>query len=69
MVIYPDIPLDLTGFSLELRDFDLDNCILIFYAEQVYLKLQVTNIKNEEVTAKPTLQTPIFSSQNPHPQF
>ena len=34
-------------------NFVLHNCILIFDAEQVYLKLQVTNVKNQEVTANP----------------
>ena len=37
------------GFS----DFVLDNCILDFDAEQVYVKLQVTNLKNKEVTVNP----------------
>ena len=32
------------------RNFVLRNCILFFYAEQVYLMLQVTNLKNKEVT-------------------
>ena len=33
------------------------NCILVFDAEQVYLKLQVTNLKNKEVTVNPKPQT------------
>ena len=37
------------GFS----EFRSDNCILDFDAEQVYLKPQVTNLKNKEVTANP----------------
>ena len=32
-------------------NFPLHNCILIFGAEQVYLKLQITKFKNKEVTA------------------
>ena len=32
-------------------NFVLHNCILIFDALQVYLKLQVTKLKNKEVTA------------------
>ena len=44
------------------RNFVLDNCILDFYAEQVYLKPQVTNLKNKklEVTANPKPQTKEF---------
>ena len=38
-------------------NFDLDNCILVFDAEQVYLKLQATNLKNKEVTVNPKPQT------------
>ena len=41
----------------EFRDFVLQNCILNFDAEQVYLKPQVTNFKNKEVTANPQPQT------------
>ena len=33
------------GFS----EFDLHKCIFVFDAEQVYLKLQVTNLINKEV--------------------
>ena len=33
------------------------NCILVFDAEQVYLKLQVINLKNKEVTVNPKPQT------------
>ena len=60
----PDFSLELTGFFpgkhlihflvLKMKDFwniYLDNCILVFDAEQVYLKLQATNLKNKEVTA------------------
>ena len=35
----------------------LHNCILDFDVEQVYFKLQVTDIKNKEVTANPEPQT------------
>ena len=61
-VIFPDFPLELTGFFPEkhliqflvlkmkdFRNFVLDNCILDFDAEQVYLKLQVTNLKNNKL--------------------
>ena len=37
-------------------NFVLRNCILNVDAEQVYLKLQVINIKNKEVTANPNCQ-------------
>ena len=43
-----------------MKDFQklvLDNCILDFDVEQVYLKLQVTNLKNKEVTVNPKPQT------------
>ena len=40
----------------DFRNFVLDNCILVFDAEQVYLKLQVTNLQNEEVTVRPKPQ-------------
>ena len=43
-----------------MQDFlnlDLHNCIVVFDAEPVYLKLQVTNFKNTEVTANPNPQT------------
>ena len=62
-VISPDFPLELTGFFpgkhlihflvLKMKDFwNFD-----FDAEQVYLKLQVTNLKNKEVTVNPKPQT------------
>ena len=66
----PDFCLKLTGFfqgkhliqflvlkMKDFRNFVLDNCILDFDAEQVYLKLQVTNLKNNEVTVNPKPQT------------
>ena len=69
-VISSDFPLQLTGFFpgthlihflvLKMKDFwnfVLDNCILVFDAEQVYLKLQATNLKNKEVTVNPKPQT------------
>ena len=34
----------------DFRNFVLHNCTLVFDAEQVYLKLQVINLKNMEVT-------------------
>ena len=36
---------------------DFRNFVLDFDAEQVYLKLQVTNLKNKEVTVNPKPQT------------
>ena len=69
-VIYPDFPLDLTGFfpgklliqnlaeqMQDFRNFVLHTCILNFDPEQVYFKLQVTNFKNKQVTANPNPQT------------
>ena len=57
---------------LKMKDFwnfVLDNCVLDFDAEQVYLKLQVTNLKNNEVTVKPKPQTlrKIWFLENPIP--
>ena len=59
MVISLDFPLELTEFLLgkhlihflvlkmkDFRNFVLHNCILVFDAEQVYLKPQVINLKN-----------------------
>ena len=40
----------------DFRNFVLHNCILVFDAEQVYLKLQVMNLKNKEVTVNPKPQ-------------
>ena len=80
-MISPDFPLELTGFFpgkhlihflvLKMKDFRkfvLDNCILVFDAEQVYLKLQA-NLKNKEVTVNPKPQTieKNWSSENPIP--
>ena len=69
-MISPDFFLELTGFFLgkdlihflvlkmkDFRNFVLHNCILVFDAEQVYLTLQVTNLKNKEVTVNPKPQT------------
>ena len=69
-VISPDFPLELTEFFpgkhlihflvLKMKDFwnfVLDNCILDFDAEHVYLKPQVINLKNKEVTVNPKPQT------------
>ena len=65
-MISPDFPLELSGFFpgkhlihflvLKMKkfwNFVLDNCILDFDAEQVYLKPQVTNLKNNKVTVNP----------------
>ena len=70
LVISPDFPLESTGFfpgkhlihflvlkMKDFRNFVQDNCILDFDAEQVYLKPQVTNLKNKEVTVNPKPQT------------
>ena len=35
----------------DFQNFILDNCIFVFDTEQVYLKLQASNLKNKEVTA------------------
>ena len=69
-VISPDFSLKLTGFfpgkhlihflvlkMKDFRNFILDNCIIDFDAEQVYLKPQVINLKNKEVTVNPKPQT------------
>ena len=37
----------------DFRNCVLHNCISNFDAEQVYLKLQVNNVKNKEVTSNP----------------
>ena len=39
------------------RNLVLHNCILVFDAEQAYLKLQVINLKNKEVIVNPKPQT------------
>ena len=41
----------------EIRNCLLHNCILVFDAEPVNLKLQVTILKNKEVTVNPKPQT------------
>ena len=69
-MISPDFPLELTTFFpgknlihflvLKMKNFwnlVLDNCIIYFDAEQVYLKPQVINLKNKEVTVNPKPQT------------
>ena len=81
-MISPDFSLELTGFFpgkhliyflvLKMKDFwnfVLDNWILDFDAEQVYLKPQVTNLKNNEVTVNPKPQTlrKIWFFENPIP--
>ena len=54
----------------DFRNFVLDDCILDFDAEQVYLKLQVTNLKDKEVTVNPKTQTlrKIWFFENPIPK-
>ena len=67
----PHFPLKSTAFFLgkhlihfldnkmqDFRDFVLHNCILNFYSEQVYVKPQVSNFKNKEVTSKPQSPNP-----------
>ena len=81
-MISPDFSLESTGFfsgkylihflvlkMKDFRNFVLDYCILDFDAEQVYLKLQVTNLKNNEVTVNPKPQTlrKIWFFENPIP--
>ena len=69
-MISPDFRLSLTGFfSLKLlihflvlkiknfRNSVLRNCVLVFDAKQVFLNLQVINLKNNEVPVNPKLQT------------
>ena len=69
-VISPDFFLEWTGFfpgkhlihflvpkKKDFRNFVLDNCIFVFDAEKVYLKVQVINLKNKEVTVNPKPQT------------
>ena len=53
----------------DFRNFALHICTLHFDAEQVYLKLQVTNVKNKEVTANPKPQAlgKNWSFENPKP--
>ena len=41
----------------DFRNIVLCNCILVFDSGQVYLKLQVPNFKNKEVTVNPKPQT------------
>ena len=41
----------------DFRNFIQNNCILVFDAEQVYFKLQTTNLKNKEITVNPKHQT------------
>ena len=78
-VLSPDFSLESTGFfsgkhlihflvlkMKDFRNFVLNKCVLDFDAEQVYLKLQVTNLKNKEVTVNPNPQTlEFFFFENP----
>ena len=65
-VIYPDFPLDFTGFfpgklliqflankMQDFRNFVLHNCILDVDAEQVFPKPQITNVKNGQPAVLP----------------
>ena len=45
--------------------FVLHNCIVNWDAEQVYLELQVSNVKNKEVTANPKSQGKKLICQKP----
>ena len=69
-MIWPDCLLNSTRFFQEkhliqflsnkmqdFRNFVRDNSILNFDADQVYLKLQLANVKDKEVTANNKLQT------------
>ena len=56
----------------DFRNFVLHACILIFDAEQVCLKPQLTNFKNKEVTAtvkstKPQTLKKKWFFENPKP--
>ena len=60
----------------DFRNFVRHNWILVFDAEQVYLKLQIINLKNKEVAVNPKPQTlekkrffenPIPYTLNPKP--
>ena len=50
----------------DFRNFVLHNCVLVFDAEQVYLKLQVTNLTNKEVTVNPKPQILEKSPNSPY---
>ena len=41
----------------DFQNFNQDNCVLDFDAEQVNLKLQGTNLKSKDVTVNPKPQT------------
>ena len=81
-MIYTDFPLDLTGFSPgkhliqylvlkmhDVRNFVLHNWILSLDSETDYLKLQVAQVKNTDVTANPKPQTLEINRtfENPEP--
>ena len=52
----------------DFRNLVLDICILVFGAEQVYLKLHATNLKNNQVTVNPKPQIlKKFVFENPIP--
>ena len=51
----------------DLQTFVLHNCILVFDAKQVYLKLQVINLKNKEVTVNPKKPQTLEKTLYPKP--
>ena len=57
----------------DFRNFVLHDCILVFYDEQVYLELQVINIKNKEITVSKPHRCPscqiLFHFYNIGPPF
>ena len=80
-VMSPDFSLELTGFlpgkhlihfsvlkMKDFRNFFPHNCILVFDAEQVYLKIQVIDLKNKEVTVNPKPQTLEIFSKTLYPK-
>ena len=79
-VIYPDFPLNSTVFfpletlypilAYKTQMLFHITVFSFFDAEQVYLKIQVTNVKNKEVTANPKPPTleKNWSFKNPNPK-
>ena len=51
----------------DLGNFILDKCILIFDAEQVYFKLQATNLKHKTLNPKPQQKVGFSKILNPKP--
>ena len=52
----------------DFGNFVLDNWIIVFDAEQVYLKVQVINLKNKEVIVNSKPQTLDFFLETLHPK-